>query len=94
MYGGDGSKFVPSDHLTNVCGTIGSLRNDDDDGNENGKKAIGLDKQNNNFARASRFFCTFLCRRCTTTTWNWLISRFVEDGNNFLFLFLNFDAVL
>ena len=55
MYGGDGSKFVPSDHLTNVCGTIGSLRNDDDDGNENGKKAIGLDKQNNNFARASRF---------------------------------------
>ena len=26
-------------------------------GNEtNGKKAIGLDKQNNNFARASRFF--------------------------------------
>ena len=24
-----------------------SLRNDDDDGNENGKKAIGLDKQNN-----------------------------------------------
>ena len=80
MYGGDGSKFVPSDHLTNVCGTIGSLRNDDDDGNENGKKAIGLDKQNNNFARASRFFCTFLCRRCTTTTWNFLISRFVADG--------------
>ena len=26
-------------------------------------------------------FCTFLCRRCTTTTWNYLISRFVEDGN-------------
>ena len=25
-------------------------------------------------------FCTFLCRRCTTTTWNCLISRFVEDG--------------
>ena len=37
---------------------IGSLRNDDgdDDGNENGKKAIGLDKENNNFARALRFF--------------------------------------
>ena len=29
-----------------------SLSNDDGDGNENGKKAIGLDKQNNNFARA------------------------------------------
>ena len=26
-------------------------------------------------------FCTFLCRRCTTTTWNCLISRFVEDGS-------------
>ena len=39
------------------------------------KSKIGLDKQNNNFTR------TFLCRRCTTTTWNCLISRFVEDGN-------------
>ena len=28
-------------------------------GNENGKKAIGLDKQNKNFARASRFFAHF-----------------------------------
>ena len=35
---------------------IGSLRNDDGDGNENGKKAKGLDKQKNNFARASPFF--------------------------------------
>ena len=26
------------------------------DGNESGKKPIGLDWQNNNFARASRFF--------------------------------------
>ena len=26
-------------------------------------------------------FCTFLCRRCTTTTWNCLIWRFVEDGS-------------
>ena len=40
---------------------IGSLRNDDDDdgGNESGKKVKGLDKQNNNFARASRFFVHF-----------------------------------
>ena len=36
-----------------------SLRNDDGDGNESGKKATGLDKQNNNFARASRFFVHF-----------------------------------
>ena len=26
-------------------------------------------------------FCTFLCRRCTTTTWKCQISRFVEDEN-------------
>ena len=24
-------------------------------------------------------FCTFLCRHCTTTTWKYLTSRFVED---------------
>ena len=95
MYGGDGSKFVPSDQLTNDCGTIGSLLNDDDDdGNENGKKELVLDKQNNNFARASRFFCTFLCRRCTTTTWNFLISRFVEDGEQKTTTFFFFSWTL
>ena len=26
-------------------------------------------------------FCTFLSRRCTTTTWKCVISRFVGDGN-------------
>ena len=35
------------------------LSNDDSDVNENVKKAIGLDWQNNNFARASRFFLHF-----------------------------------
>ena len=35
---------------------IRSLGNDDGDGNKNRKKAIGLNWQNNNFARASRFF--------------------------------------
>ena len=35
------------------------IRNDGGDGNENGKKAIGLDWQNNNFARASRLFVHF-----------------------------------
>ena len=29
-------------------------------GNANGKKTIELDRQNNNFARASRFFVHFL----------------------------------
>ena len=39
---------------------LGSLSNNDGDGNENGKKAIGLDWQNNNVARASRFFGHFI----------------------------------
>ena len=32
-------------------------------------------------------FCTFLCRRCTTTTWKCLNSRFVEGGNTTFFFF-------
>ena len=38
---------------------IRSLGNDDGDGNKNGKKAISLDWQNNNFARVSLFFVHF-----------------------------------
>ena len=32
-----------------------SVSNDDGDGNKNGKKAMGLDSHNNNFARRSRY---------------------------------------
>ena len=40
----------------NVASFCCSRSNDDDDDfNENSKKAIALDEQNNNFARASRF---------------------------------------
>ena len=38
--------------------SLGSLS--DDDGNKNGKKAMGIDRQDNNFARASRFLVHFL----------------------------------
>ena len=41
-------------------------------------------------------FCTFLCRHCTTTTWNFLISRSMEDvnrGQRFPFSFVNLDTV-
>ena len=78
-----------------------SWSNDDGDGegdrNENGKKAIALDKQDNNSARASCifFFGTFLWRHCTTTTWKCLISRYVVDVNTTQRLFLlfhNFDT--
>ena len=40
--------------------TLRSLSNNDGDVNKNDKKSTGLDSQNNNFPRSSRFFCTFL----------------------------------
>ena len=46
--------------LTSDSPTKGSLSNDKGDNNENGNKPTGLDWQNNNFARASRFFVHFL----------------------------------
>ena len=45
-------------HVRDISRT-GSLSNDDGDGNENDKKAIGLDWQNNNIVRASRFLVHF-----------------------------------
>ena len=46
--------------LTSDSSAKGSLSNDEGDNKENGNKPIGLDWQNNNFARASRFFVHFL----------------------------------
>ena len=76
--------------------TIGSLRNDHGDSNENGDKAIGLDKQTNNFARASRFLYISLpslhdydVKMPNFTS----LSRTGTQDNDFLFLFLNFDTV-
>ena len=51
--------FTPSSSLSWTV-IVGNLSNDDGDANENCKKAIGLDWQNNNFARASRFFVHFV----------------------------------
>ena len=63
--------------------------------NENGKKAIGLDKQNNNFARASRFFVHFstvIARLQSETAKFHVLSRTGKIDNNLLFRFLNFDT--
>ena len=60
--------------------SLGTLRSKDADGNENVKNNW-FNKQNSNFARASRYFCTFLLCSCTTTTWKYLIWRFMEDVN-------------
>ena len=54
--------------------TLGSLRNNDGDGNENGEKPVGLDWQNNNSARASRSFVHFFAVFAR-------FARFVEDRN-------------
>ena len=45
------------------------------------QKSNRLNEQNNNSARASRFFCTFLCCHCITTTWNGQILSLLENRN-------------
>ena len=63
-----------------MCRTVGSFRKNDGDGSENVKKVIvWLAKQQ--LCTCITLFCTFLCRHCTTTAWNCLISRFMEDVN-------------
>ena len=79
---------------------VTSLSNDDGDGNENGKKAIGLDWQNNNFVRASLFLYISLP---SLHDYNVKMPKFTPpppkakagtQDSHFLFLFLNFDTVL
>ena len=45
---------------------------------------LGLDwpKKKKQICTCVTLFCTLLCRHCSTTTWKFLISRFVEDVNN------------
>ena len=60
-----------------------SLSNDDNDGNENGKKVTGLDKQNNNFAPAINAFFVFNVSMLSLLDCEekFLIPRFMEDVN-------------
>ena len=66
--------------------------NGNGNGNENVKKTIDLDQQNNNFARASRFFARFFDVTAQLRRERYLISRFAK--NDAFFLFLNFDRVV
>ena len=50
--------FIASSSFSRTV-IVGSLSNDDGDANENCKKAMGLNWQNNNSARASLFFVHF-----------------------------------
>ena len=49
---------------------LGSLSNDDGDVTENGKRSIGLDKEETLALHGHHalIFCTSLCLHCTTTT--------------------------
>ena len=60
---------------------LGSLSNEDADGNENGKKAMLFRLAKQQLCTCITLFCTFLCLHCSTTTLKCLNSRFVEDGN-------------
>ena len=82
--------------MTHALLPLGSLRNDDGEGNENGKKAIGLDWQNNNFARASLFFVDFFdvaARLQRENAQFHVVSSTWTQDNDLLSLFLNFDIV-
>ena len=65
------------------------LKQHDGDGNENGKKAIGLDWQNNNFARASHFFSHFfaVAARLQRASAEFHICRGREDKATTFFFF-------
>ena len=67
-----------------------SSRNHDGAGNEYGKKAIDLDKQSNNFARASPFFVHFsaVVPRLQRETAQFLVlSRMGTNGQQLSFSF-------
>ena len=58
---------------------LGSLSNDDGDGNENGKRATELDIKTTTLHVLFTLLCTLLCRQFTTTTWKCLILHFLEN---------------
>ena len=45
------------------------------------QKSNGFRSARQQLCTCITLFCTFLCRRCTSTTWKYLNSRFVKDGN-------------
>ena len=69
----------------------GNLWSEHKDGNQNVKKALGLMNKTTTLFVHHTFFCTFLYRHCTTTTWKWLcffLGRNSTSNDEFFFLFL------
>ena len=76
-----------------TCQFVKSLSNDDDDGNENGKKAIGLISK----TRTLHVHHAFLYISLPSLHYYNKVPNFTfcrTHDNNFLFLFLNSDTVL
>ena len=71
--------------------SVGSFSNDDGDGNENVKKAIGLLSKTTSLHVHHTFLYISLPLLHATTTWKCLVSRFMEDvkqaTTNFSFSF-------
>ena len=68
--------------------TLGSLSNDDADGNENGKKAIGLISKTTTLHVHHAFFVHFfavVARLQRENAWIHVLSRTGTQDNNFLF---------
>ena len=73
--------------------TLGSFSNDDGDFNENGKKKNRLRLAKQQLCPCITLLCTFLCRCWTTTMWNCLTSRFVEDVSRRQRFYLSFPEL-
>ena len=76
-------------YLTRRGSKIRSFSSDDGNSNENVKKAIRLQSKKKTTLHVHHSFCTFLCRRCTTTTWKCVIFRFMEVVNKQRRIFLS-----
>ena len=72
---------------------IRSFSSDDGNSNENVKKAIRLQSKKKTTLHVHHSFCTFLCRRCTTTTWKCVIFRFMEVVNKRRRIFLSLSKL-
>ena len=78
-----------SDHRCSLLRYIINLRHPIDESRElrqrrrrrEGQKSYRFILAKQQLCTCITLFCTFLCRRCTTTTWKCLISRFVRYGN-------------
>ena len=80
-------------------GKIGRLTSDDGDGNKNVKKSSRFNNQNNNFARASRFFVHFFSvtarlRPENASFFNLYSGSTQLSDDEISSLFLNLDMVL